>query len=216
MIRPSSSEKLAWQAIVYSDLIEKSALANQTYEKIKGKTDRVFEDAMQAGIAAIEAGGGLQLIKAAKKAARAFSASNEQMSRKPLIGIVGDIFVRTTKKVINSLCALSKILAAKPLRAQSPNGLNTLPIRIEESTEASVRQKSLGNIGEAAKFWLTAKYQRLVARFIAQPFNSLLKNRFDHHTEHILEETAEIFSNHINGGSHSKHRWRAGLCQRRL
>ena len=192
--------KLAWQSIVYADLIEKALWRIRPYEKIKGKTDRVFEETMQAGIAAIEAGGGLQLIKAAKKAANAFASIERTHESKPLIGIVGEIFVRTHKESNQQLVRVLEDLGCETYTSSVAEWVEyTTHTGIEDAKEAFRRKKSLGNIGETAKFWLTAKYQRLVASFISQPFARLLKERFDHSTEHILEETEHIFSNHING-----------------
>ncbi len=192
--------QLAWQSIVFSDLIEKALWRIRPYEIIKGTSDRVFEDAMKIGIDAIEAGGGLALIKAAKKAARMFSAIERTKEPKPLIGIVGEIFVRTHKESNQQLVKLLEDLGCETYTSSVAEWIEyTTHTGIEDSREAFRRQKSLGNLGETAKFWLTSKYQRMVARFIAQPFNSLLHNRFDHSTEHILHEVDDIFSNHING-----------------
>lgn len=192
--------KLAWQAIVYSDLIEKALWRIRPYEQIKGSTDRVFEDAMQLGISAIEAGGGLQLVKAAKKAARAFANIKRTQEQKPLVGIVGEIFVRTHKESNQNLVRMLEDLGCETYTSSVAEWVEyTTHTGIEESTEAFRRQKSFSNAGEIAKYWLTSKYQRMIARFIAQPFSKIIKNRFDHDTEHILEETTDIFSNHING-----------------
>lgn len=192
--------QLAWQSIVYSDLIEKALWRIRPYEVVKGTTDRVFEDAMKLGIDAIEAGGGLALIKAAKKAARAFSAIEKTGSQKPLIGIVGEIFVRTHKESNQQLIKTLEDLGCETYTSSVAEWIEyTTHTGIEESREAFRRKKSLNNLGETAKFWLTSKYQRMVAKFIAQPFNKMLHNRFDHPTEHLLHEVENIFSNHING-----------------
>lgn len=192
--------QLAWQSIVYSDLIEKALWRIRPYEVIKGTADRVFEESMQIGIDAIEAGGGLALIKAAKRAARAFSAIQKTGGNKPLIGIVGEIFVRTHKESNQQLIRTLEDLGCETYTSSVAEWIEyTTHTGIEESREALKRQKTFGNLGETAKFWLTSKYQRLVAKFISQPFNKLLQNRFDHPTEHILHEVENIFSNHING-----------------
>ena len=192
--------QLAWQAIVYSDLVEKALWHVRPYEKIKGSADKAFEDAMKSGIDAIEAGGGLQLIKASKKAARAFAAIEKINDQKPLIGIVGEIFVRTHKESNQQLVRTLEEMGCETYTSSVAEWVEyTTHTGIEEARAAFKRQKNLGNLGETAKFWLTAKYQRLVAKFISQPFANLLKNRFDHSTEHILHEVDDIFSNHING-----------------
>lgn len=192
--------QLAWQSIVYSDLIEKALWRIRPYEKIKGTTDRVFEEAMKGGIFAIESGGGLQLIKASQKAARAFAAIERTNDPKPLIGIVGEIFVRTHKESNQQLVQTLEDMGCETYTSSVAEWIEyTTHTGIQEAKLAFSRQKNLKNFGETAKFWLTGKYQRMVAKFISHPFSGLLHNRFDHSTANILSEVDEIFSNHING-----------------
>ncbi|GAB4271863.1 MAG: acyl-CoA dehydratase activase [Candidatus Rifleibacteriota bacterium] len=192
--------QLAWQSVVYSDLIEKALWRIRPYEKIKGSTDKVFEEAMKLGIDAIEAGGGLKLIRAAKQAARAFNKIQRTDEKKPLIGIVGEIFVRTHKDSNQQLVRALENLGCETYTSSVAEWIEyTTHTGIEESRYAIQKNKNLNNYKELAKFWLTAKYQRMVAKFISYPFKDLLSNRFDHSTEHILHEVEGIFSNHING-----------------
>ena len=192
--------QLAWQSIVYSDLIEKALWKIRPYEVKKGESDKVFEMAMKWGEDAIESGGGLKLVKAAKKAARAFMNIERKNGKKPLIGIVGEIFVRTHKDSNQALVKTLEDMGCETYTSSVSEWIEyTTHTGIEESRAALKQKKNLNNVGEAAKFWLTSKYQRMVAKFIAHPFRDLLNGRFDHTTEHILEETNEIFSNHING-----------------
>ncbi|MDN5278585.1 MAG: hypothetical protein PWR01_2550 [Clostridiales bacterium] len=192
--------QLAWQSVVYSDLIEKALWRIRPYEKIKGTTDRVFEDAMKAGIDAIEAGGGLKLIKAAKHAAKAFNRIERKNEKRPLIGIVGEIFVRTHKESNQQLIKVLEDLGCETYTSSVSEWIEyTTHTGIEDSQNALRMRKNLNNYGELAKFWLTSKYQRMVAKFISYPFKDLLSDRFDHSTEHILHEVDGIFSNHING-----------------
>ncbi len=75
LIKPeilTSFKMLVCQAIVYQDILEKARWHIRPYEKIKGITDRVFFKAIENAIHAIRAGGGLKLIKEAKKAAHEF------------------------------------------------------------------------------------------------------------------------------------------------
>lgn len=192
--------QLAWQAIVYSDLIEKALWRVRPYETIKGTTDRVFEEAMKYGIDAIESGGGLRLIKAAKKAAKAFSAIDRIDKKKPLVAVVGEIFVRGHKESNQQLVKHLEAMGCETYTSSVGEWIDyTTHTSMQESKEAISRSRTLGNYSEAAKFWLTSKYQRMVSKFISHPFKDLLENRFDHSTSHILHEVDGIFSNHING-----------------
>ncbi len=192
--------QLAWQSVVYSDLIEKALWHIRPYEVTPGTTDRIFEEAMKWGIDAIEAGGGLKLVKAAKKAARAFREIKRRNENRPLIGIVGEIFVRTHKESNQNLIKELERLGCETYTSSVAEWIEyTTHTGVEESKAALKLKKNLNNFSEATKFWLTSKYQRMVGKFISHPFKDILSNRFDHTTEHILHETNDIFSNHING-----------------
>ncbi|MGM0598544.1 MAG: acyl-CoA dehydratase activase [Candidatus Rifleibacteriota bacterium] len=192
--------QLAWQAVVYSDLIEKALWKIRPYEKVKGTTDKVFEEAMKNGVAAIEAGGGLKMLKVAKQAARAFKRIERHNVKKPLIGIVGEIFVRTHKESNQQLVKALEDLGCETYTSSVAEWVEyTTHTGIEDSRNALRMSKSLNNFGELTKFWLTSKYQRMVAKFIGRPFKNILENRFDHSTDTILKEVDGIFSNHING-----------------
>lgn len=192
--------KLAWQAVVYSDMLEKCLWRIRPYEKQKGVTDRVFERALKEGIEAIASGGGLALIRAAKRAAAAFSKIEVIKAQKPLIGIVGEIFVRTHKESNQQLVRKLEGLGCETYVSSVAEWINyTTNTSIEDSRELFEHSRSLSSFSSAAQSYLAEGYQRLAAKMISFPFRHLLKGRFDHDTKHILSEVAGIFSNHING-----------------
>jgi len=192
--------KLIWQAIVYSDLIEKALWKTRPYEKIKGTANEVFDIAMDLGVNAIEKGGGLEIIRAARKAARLFSKIDLKKEKKPLIGIVGEIFVRTHKESNQNLVIELEELGCEAQVASVCEWIAyTTHTGIEESLKAFKDDKKLKNLLNVANFWTASKYQSLMYKMIALPFRKLLKNRLDHETKEILELANNNFSNHING-----------------
>jgi len=192
--------KLGWQAIVYSDIMEKALWRIRPYEKVKGTTDRVYSAAIQRGINAIHRGGGLKILKAAEKSAGEFTAIEIVGGKKPLIGIVGEIYLRTHKASNQRLINTLEDMGCETYTSSISEWIEyTTHTGIEDSQAVWQRQPSLNAFGEIAKFWLTDKYQRLVAWMIGRPFSRLINGRFDHTTAHILELVDGIFSNHING-----------------
>jgi predicted CoA-substrate-specific enzyme activase len=195
-----SFRKLIWQAIVYSDLIEKALWRIRPYEKIKGTTDRVFEKAMRLGVLAIERGGGIEIVQASKKAAQLFSKIEITPQKKPLIGIVGEIFVRTHKGSNQELVRQLEELGCETLVASVSEWVAyTTHTGIEQAQLSLKKSLSGKNLAEALGCWTSAKYQDLMYKTIALPFQKTLKNRLDHSTTAILKEVGESFSNHING-----------------
>jgi predicted CoA-substrate-specific enzyme activase len=195
-----SFRKLIWQAIVYSDLIEKALWRIRPYEKVKGTTDRVFEKVMRLGVLAIERGGGVEIIQAAKKAAQLFSRIETRATQKPLIGIVGEIFVRTHKGSNQQLVKQLEDLGCETLVASVSEWVAYTTHTGIEQAQLSLKKAISGkNLSEALSCWTSAKYQDIIYKTMSLPFQKTLKNRLDHSTTAILKEVGETFSNHING-----------------
>ncbi|MBF0502951.1 MAG: hypothetical protein HQM09_22640 [Candidatus Riflebacteria bacterium] len=191
---------IAWQAIVAADYLEKCLWRVRPYECNPGDTDRVFARSMQDLVWAVKRGGGLRLAKALRVAAVEFSAIDRRTGQRPLIGIVGEIYVRTHKESNQELVRTLEQMGCETYTSSVGEWIEyTTHSGYCDALEKAQRQRTLPAWADTAKFWLTGKYQRAVAWMLGRPFSSLLKNRFDHTTEHLLGEVDGIFSNHING-----------------
>ncbi|MCD6405976.1 MAG: CoA activase [Planctomycetes bacterium] len=85
--------RLSWQGIVSSDLLHRALHQTRPYETRPGETDRVFQRAITRVCAAIASNG--DVGEALKDSARDFRAiSVDKARRKPLVGVIGEIFVR--------------------------------------------------------------------------------------------------------------------------
>ncbi|HOT29364.1 MAG TPA: acyl-CoA dehydratase activase [Candidatus Ozemobacteraceae bacterium] len=191
---------LAWQAIVYTDMIEKSLWRVRPYEKVKGTTDAVFAEALREGVEATRAGGGLKLIKAARRAAAKFSAIERDEKTRPLVGIVGEIYVRTHNESNQELVRTLESMGCETFTSSIGEWIDyTTHTSIEDAHGRWKDSRTWDNGRELAKSWLIGKGQRIVAKMLGLPFAKLLHGRFDHSTEHLLDLVEGIFSNHING-----------------
>jgi predicted nucleotide-binding protein (sugar kinase/HSP70/actin superfamily) len=93
--RPRELRKLAWQGLVAVDLLTRLQLEHRPYETEKGRTDEVYRACLAEVSAAIEAGGGRRLLPVMRRAADRFGEIRQDRSReRPVIGIVGEIYVR--------------------------------------------------------------------------------------------------------------------------
>jgi predicted nucleotide-binding protein (sugar kinase/HSP70/actin superfamily) len=89
-------DRLAWRGLLAADFLEKILMERRPYEKKKGETDRVFWKSIGRVCDAIEEGE--NIFDALKECRDWFLAVEVDRSRKrPLIGIVGEIFVRTNR-----------------------------------------------------------------------------------------------------------------------
>jgi len=192
--------KLGWEAIVFADLMEKALWRVRPYEKVKGTADRTFANAMREGVEAIRHGGGLRLWKSARRAANTFRGIERRNERRPLIGIVGEIYLRTHKESNQQLVQTLEKMGCETFTSSVSEWIEyTTHTSIQDSLAAARAKPGFHTLAELSGNWLTGRYQRLVAGLIGLPFRDLLRGRFDHETAHLLEHVAGIFSNDING-----------------
>ncbi len=87
---------LGWQGMVSIDLLEKCLRETRPYEINKGETEKVYRNAVDLAMEAIEKRG--NLIKALKECRKMFEAIKVDKSElKPVVGMVGEFFVRANR-----------------------------------------------------------------------------------------------------------------------
>ncbi len=94
--------RLGWRAIVATDLLIKMLHQTRPYELDPGETDRVYKAQLARIAAAIEKGGD-EIFPALSEAAEAFLAIPKTDEQKPVVGIVGEIYIRSNRFGNNDL-----------------------------------------------------------------------------------------------------------------
>jgi predicted nucleotide-binding protein (sugar kinase/HSP70/actin superfamily) len=94
--------RAGWRAIVATDLLIKMLHETRPYELVAGETERVYREQLAALSAAMEKGGD-EMFPALEHAAAAFSAIPRNGAEKPVIGIVGEIYIRSNRFSNNGL-----------------------------------------------------------------------------------------------------------------
>lgn len=86
--------RLAWQGVVAVDVIQKTLQATRPYEKTPGATDEVFEKCLNAICRALETGRDImaQMPRLAEEFKR---VPVDRSEPRPIIGVVGEIYVRS-------------------------------------------------------------------------------------------------------------------------
>jgi predicted nucleotide-binding protein (sugar kinase/HSP70/actin superfamily) len=99
------SSRLSWSAVCAIDALERAVLASRPYEKRAGDTDRLYQRLLHDLIGVIEKDPPLeQIVRFSTEAAHAFAALPvHRRRRKPLIGIVGENYVRLHHGANNQL-----------------------------------------------------------------------------------------------------------------
>lgn len=85
----------AWQGVVAYGLLTKLLLQTRPYEKNKGETDELYEIYHQKISKALKSRNGSDIERILSEMKRDFENIEKYKDKKPLIGIVGEIFVRS-------------------------------------------------------------------------------------------------------------------------
>jgi predicted CoA-substrate-specific enzyme activase len=88
--------RLAWRAVVASDLIQKMLFEIRPFEASPGETDRIYEETRLHLSETIERGGD-DLIAVLEEAAKRFTGIQKKRAKKPIVGIVGEIYIRSSR-----------------------------------------------------------------------------------------------------------------------
>lgn len=91
----TKQRKTLWTAIVVADLIEKMACRIRPYETSRGETDRVVEESVCAMEDVLAGGGSIE--RGFEDVVRAFGRIRRGGPARPLVGLVGEIYVRCNR-----------------------------------------------------------------------------------------------------------------------
>ncbi len=110
--------KASWKGILAVDLIRKMLQQIRPYEIHKGDADKVYQEALKAIIQSVEKEGGDGLPGILKKYAHAFrSIPYHKTHRKPVVAVVGEIFMRDNPFCSGFLVERLEKLGAETLMA---------------------------------------------------------------------------------------------------
>ncbi len=191
--------KLGWEALCYSDIMEKALWRTRPYECNKGETDSVFEEAMRLGERAVEAGGGARTREAAERAAELFGSVRLGGDPRPLVGIVGEIYVRTHKGSNQDLVRELESLGLETITASIAEWVEYTTYTSEKAARRRFRilrpstWKELV-VQKATRWWQRHTYVRLM-----EPFERMLEGREDHPTEELLRRARGLVGESLEG-----------------
>jgi predicted CoA-substrate-specific enzyme activase len=115
---------LAYKGIIAIDLLRKMQQQKRPYELIKGQTNKVYKECFSSVVESIEKGG-KDLVSVMKESARKFKTiAYSNGERKPVVAIVGEIFMRDNPFCSSFLVDRLENLGAETLMAPFGEWLN--------------------------------------------------------------------------------------------
>jgi predicted nucleotide-binding protein (sugar kinase/HSP70/actin superfamily) len=172
--------KPGWLAVVGSDLLYKALFDTRPYEFNKGDTNAVYKRSLQRLCDALEFGG--SVYKAMEESAEEFRAIKvDKSQRKPTIGVVGEIYVRSHEFcndfIIDKIEALGGTAWLAPLMEWI---YYTNFTRIRHAKEHK-------HLLRLAKNMIQDKAQVLIEHRLAKPFHGIIDYLEETQTRGILD-----------------------------
>jgi len=184
---------LAWQGLLVIDYLKKLLLQTRPYELTCGETDAAYARCLAQLTAAIERTGAI--AGCADFAAGRFAKIAVDRSRaRPLIGLIGEIYVRSNQFSNDFLVR----------RIEELGGEALLP-GMQEWVEYTdwERRRDLRRGGTLARYgreWLTHKVQNQYVRRVAKPFAGSIRHFYkEAPTAAIMDMSAPYLSQHVRG-----------------
>ncbi|NTW65039.1 MAG: CoA protein activase, partial [Nitrospirae bacterium] len=170
----------AWKGIVAVDLLTKCLHEARPYEQQKGSSDEVYRHHLERLARSLSGRNGRleDTLKAAKKD---FEALPKTDGRKPLIGIIGEIYVRNNRFSNEDLVRQVEVLGGEA-------SLATFGEWIYYLNAMSIRRHRKGKeFVAAAKDALKNHLQTRIEKHCSIPFKKYLRTLHEPSTRHILE-----------------------------
>jgi predicted CoA-substrate-specific enzyme activase len=191
-IMGSKFTRLGWQAIVAVDLLLKKLLETRPYEKKQGETDNVYQECLDMICESIKNEGDLE--KALEQTRDKLDGiAVEAPGTRPLIGIVGEIYVRSNPFANEDV--IRKIEQFGGEAWLSPVSEWVLYINAMGKRH-SLRHKRFSNL---LKIFLTDYYQKKDEHRLTKIFKGHLRNLHEPTVRSILQEARPYLHDSFEG-----------------
>lgn len=188
-----SFQRLAWQGIVAVDLLEKCARQTRPYEVNTGETDALYEKLIGDLFRTLERGEGP--LRVLMQARREFSRIRIRPEPRPVIGIVGEIFLRLHR--FSNRDVARKIEALGGEAWVAPMGEWILYTGYLYKKNSQRRRR----VDMILMSMLRQKTQLRTEHRLSAPFAGFLKNLHETRTEVLLSFAAPYLRDSFGGES---------------
>jgi predicted nucleotide-binding protein (sugar kinase/HSP70/actin superfamily) len=191
-IMGSQFTRLGWQGIVAVDLLMKKLLETRPYEKERGKTDLVYQESLKRICETILKRDDLE--RALQKSIEDFNKIEVNgFGAKPLIGIVGEIFVRLNRFANENAIRKIEQFGGEAWIAPLTEWIlyvNTI------AKKRSLKKKSFSNL---LKVFLTDYYQKRDEHHLEKIFKGHLRKIGEPRTHSIFEKARPYIDSSFEG-----------------
>ena len=184
--------RLGWRAVVASDLLVKMLHEIRPYEKNSGETDRVYGEALAQISHSIEKGG-KDILSVLRAVAKQFLAIEREDVSKPVVGIVGEIYIRSNRFSNNNLVRKLEELGAVVWLAPITEWISY--VNYTSMKKSRKRDSLLG----AASLFITDYIQNKDEHTMEEIFRSYLKYGKEPRVKDILAKASPYIHESFEG-----------------
>ena len=159
---------MSWRGAFAVDMLQKALWEHRPYEKRKGQTDRVYQTALDRMTAAIENRG--DLLPVLQQAYKDFTAIEITERHKPVIGIVGEIYIRSNRFSNEDVISQIERLGGEAWVAPISEWL----LYVNETAKVSAKMNRSWN--ELLKAYITGRVQRKDEHRLMSGFNGSMRS----------------------------------------
>jgi predicted CoA-substrate-specific enzyme activase len=190
------SSRLTWNAVCVGNVLYKALLALRPYEVTPGTTDALYQKWLKDMTAFIEKRPTESaIVDFSRQAAADFAALPiKRQRRKPLIGVVGEIYVRSHDVANNHLIAQLESLGAE----------TSVSSLLEYILYCNWTRKNMAKREGTPRLWISNfiqdEVQRWIEHRINRPFRTLLGEFSEPRTGRFVEKTRFCLDPEFEGG----------------
>ncbi|MBI4698472.1 MAG: hypothetical protein HY758_06055 [Nitrospirae bacterium] len=190
----------AWRGIIATEILIKCLHETRPYENNKGETDEIYKEYLFKVSRMVKSRNGA-LDELMREICRSFAGIPKTGGRKPLIGLVGEIFVRhnsfSNENVIRKIEELGGEVWLSPF-GEWISYLNLVSLR-RAVTKWQTNLFSHDNIQNILSVLLTRFVQKKVEHKFAKPFKGFLRTLGEPSTEHLLNQASPYLDDSFEG-----------------
>ena len=194
-------KRTAWRAVVVSDILRKLLLMIRPYEKVAGKADRVHDESLEE-VCDVLADGSLnsrvqlrRLVESLEGIRDRFLrvVMDEEMKSRPLVGIVGEIFLRLNSFSNQSIVRRIEALGGEVWMADIAEWVWYTNWEQERKLRETGKRASFSMVGAKLRRWI----QGWDERALLAPFGKIFDGREEACVETLLAHSSPYLPAHM-------------------
>ncbi len=182
----------SWEGVVAFEILTKCLHETRPYEKEKGSADRIYRKYLEELTAELSRPGG-DIIPLMKKMRKDFEDLPRERSEKPLIGIVGEIFVRSNRFSNEDLVRKIEALGGEVWLSPVDEWIYYINLM---SLKKTLRKKDVSGI---INLFMKRVFQKRIARRLEKFFEGFLKTLHEPDTGEILKKASPYMHDSFEG-----------------